>query len=171
MYKMNFRYLLNLVLLGFITFCLSACSWFSTTPSKFVYKPAGIDIKYAAESGLNSYDERPHSVMMVIYQLNSINGFHQLATARSGAAKLLSATKFDTTVLGVDSKFIFPNESGEFKIDRLENTQWVGVIVGYYQGKAVNITKEFEVPKFDDAVLHVKIHLNDDSIEEVKIND
>lgn len=168
MCKKIFKDLLNLVLLAFVVFILMSCSWFSKTPSKFTYNPAGIRISYIAESNLNYYDQSPHSVMLVVYQLNTISGFLQLASDSAGINKLLMANKFDSTVIGVDSKFVFPNESGEFKIDRLENTQWIGIVVGYYKVKSNQITKVFQIPKYDDDVLNVRILLNNNSIQEIK---
>ncbi len=171
MYSRKLAGLLNLVFLIFVACVLANCSWFSKTPSKYIYKPEGIKISFTAESDLNYYDDDSHSVMVVVYQLNTINSFHQLAIDSVGTNKLLMANKFDSTVVGVDSKFVFPNESGEFKIDRMENAQWIGIVVGYYKGTPTQITKEFETPKYDDEVLKVKVRLNDNSIREVKLDD
>jgi hypothetical protein len=121
---------------------LISCSSDKVQP-KVTYKPGGIVINYTADIDLNFYAQSSHSVMLGIYQLNNINGFQQLSKDVIGTQKLLSLSKFDNSVEGVDSKFIYANESGQ-------------------------IVKQYQIPQDVSKKLTVNIYLNTDSIQELK---
>jgi len=148
----------------FLIIFVTGCSSDKSPPS---YKPGGIVISYSTDEDLNSYDDSPHSVMLAVYQLNNINGFHQLAKDVSGTQKLLSLNKFDSSVLGVDSIFVNADESGTIKFDRLENAEWVGIVAGYYDLSAGQVTKEFQIPANSNKILKVNLVLSPDSLQEV----
>ncbi len=157
----------NIILISTIILVLVNCSSDKNT-GKTPYKAGGIIINYYAESNLNTYDETSHSLMLGIYQLDNINGFMQLSKDLPGTQKLLGLTKFDQSVQGVDTKFIYADESGTFVLDRLENTHWIAIVAGYYNIIPQQVVKQFEVPENLNHDLTINILLNADSIQELK---
>ncbi len=152
------------LLIIFAIIMINGCSSDKSPPP---YKPGGIVINYSTNEDLNTYDGNPHSVMLAVYQLNNINGFHQLAKDISGTQKLLSMGKFDSSVLGVDSIFVNADESGTIKLDRLQDTEWIGVVAGYYNLNAGQVTKEFQIPANSSKILKINLVLSPDSLQEV----
>lgn len=155
---------LLLIIVGLIASIVSGCSSDKGPPP---YKAGGIVVSYSADENLNSYDRSPHTVMLAVYQLNSINGFHQLSKDIVGTQKLLDVSKFDSSVLGFDTLFINANESGTIKLDRLQNVEWIGVVAGYYDLTAGQVTKEFQIPTDARKALNIKLILSPDSLQEV----
>lgn len=152
------------LLIVFAVIYMNGCSSDKSPPP---YKPGGIVISYATDDDLNTYDDSSHSVMLAVYQLNNINGFHQLAKDLTGIQKLLGLTKFDSSVLGVDSIFVNAAESGTIKLDRLQDTEWIGVVAGYYNLTAGQVTKEFQIPANSSKILKINLVLSPDSLQEV----
>jgi type VI secretion system VasD/TssJ family lipoprotein len=150
-----------------IMLVLSGCSS-DKTPPRVAYKPSGIVISYNSVANLNSYDQSPHSVMLAIYQLDNINAFHQLSTNKAGIQKLLTLNKFDPSVLGVDKRFVYANESGVITLDRLENTRWVGIVAGYYNLNQTQAIQEVQIPKDPSDTLYVNLQLDANTLQEVK---
>jgi len=154
--------IIGLVLLLLMVGCSS-----DKTPPKVAYKPSGIVISYDSVSNLNSYDQSPHSVMLAVYQLDNINAFHQLSSNKAGIQKLLTLNKFDPSVLGVDKRFVYSNESGVITLDRLENTRWVGIVAGYYNLSSNQVIQEFQIPKNTGDTLYINLLLDTNSLKEV----
>ncbi len=42
-----------------------------------VFGPKGIQIRYTAATNLNYYENKSHTISLVIYQLNGLNAFNQ----------------------------------------------------------------------------------------------
>lgn len=165
MYRNKFYGFINISALV-LMLLLGACSS-DKVPPRVAYKPSGIVISYASESNLNSYDQSPHSVMLAVYQLDNINAFHQLSGNKAGIQKLLTLNKFDPSVLGIDKRFVYSNESGVITLDRLENTRWVGIVAGYYNLSSNQVIQEFQIPKDTSDTLYINLLLDANSLKEV----
>jgi type VI secretion system VasD/TssJ family lipoprotein len=141
------------------------------------YALGAIQINYRADSGLNLYEDKPHTLVFVVYQLNGVNGFNNLAKDADGLYKLLKAERFDATVMGVSKYFIEPGETKSLDVDRMENVKWVGLVAGYYNMAPGQVTRIFEVPvdiittgKKKEArmgQLIINLFLGTDSLQEV----
>jgi len=110
------------------------------------YEPKGIVIGYKADKTLNFYDGSSHSLMLAVYQLDSINAFNELAKDLDGVNKLLSLSKFDKSVLGYDRYFVEPAETNQIEIDRLEGAKWLAIVAGYYELIPAQAIRTYEIP-------------------------
>jgi type VI secretion system VasD/TssJ family lipoprotein len=110
------------------------------------YALGAIQVNYRADPGLNLYEDKSHTLVFVVYQLNGVNGFTNLGKDADGISKLLKAERFDATVMGVSKFFIEPGETKRLDIDRMENVKWVGVVAGYYNLAPGQVTRIFEIP-------------------------
>ncbi|MEI6315794.1 MAG: type VI secretion system lipoprotein TssJ, partial [Syntrophus sp. (in: bacteria)] len=97
-----------------------------------VFGPKDIQIHYTAAANLNHYENKAHTILLVIYQLSGLNAFNQQTKTVDGLSKLLQAEKFDNSITGVDQAFIEPGEEKTITLDRYENTQNIAVVAGYY---------------------------------------
>jgi len=111
-----------------------------------VFGPKAIQITYTAAGNLNFYENKAHTILLVIYQLSGLNAFNQHVKTEEGLNKLLAAEKFDNSVTGVDQVFVEPGEERTVVLDRYENTVNIGVVAGYYELKPGQASRTFEVP-------------------------
>ncbi|MHB8111252.1 MAG: type VI secretion lipoprotein TssJ [Syntrophorhabdaceae bacterium] len=115
------------------------------TPSR-PYAAKAIQIQYRADDNLNIYEEKPHTLMLVIYQLGDVNPFNANIKDTPGLTTLLKGEKFDQSVMAVDKFFIEPGTSSQIELDRYENVKWVGIVAGYYDLTPGQVTRAYELP-------------------------
>jgi len=105
-----------------------------------------IRIRYTADGSLNLYEEKSHAMTLVVYQLNGINEFNQVAKEAEGLVRLLRLERFGGSVLGINQFFIEPGETKILDIDRLENVKWVGIVAGYWNQIPGQTSRAYEMP-------------------------
>ena len=110
------------------------------------YAEKAIQIQYRADENLNRYQDMPHTLLLVVYQVGDINPFNNLTKDAAGLTTLLKGEKFDQSVLAVDKSFIEPGQTGEIALDRYENVKWVGIVAGYYDLTPGQVTRAWELP-------------------------
>ena len=110
------------------------------------FEPEGIQIHFEADSLLNIYDGKAHTLILEIYQLSVNDVFQDLAKNASGLQELLAGERFDRSVIGVDHVIVQPGAKNTKIIDRYENTKWVGIVAGYYNLISGKVNLAFEVP-------------------------
>jgi type VI secretion system VasD/TssJ family lipoprotein len=110
------------------------------------YALRAIQIQYRADQNLNIYEDKPHTLAFVVYQLADVNPFTNLTKDAAGLTTLLKGEKFDKSVMAVDRFFIEPGDTNRLDIDRYENVKWVGIVAGYYDLTPGQVTRIFEMP-------------------------
>lgn len=110
------------------------------------YAAKAIQIQYRADENLNRYEDKPHTLTLVVYQLADIKWFNNNIKDAAGLTTLLGAEKTDQSVLAVDRFFIEPGEVNEVELDRYENAKWVGIVAGYYDLTPGQVTRSYELP-------------------------
>ena len=144
------------------------------------YSSKAIQIEYRADPNLNLYQDRPHTLAFVVYQLSDINPFNNLAKDAAGLTTLLKGEAYDKTVMAVNRFFIEPGDTNRLDIDRYENVKWVGIVAGYYDLTPGQVTRIYEMPvlietkgmifKTNEAkmgLLGMNLYLGPSSIQEV----
>ncbi len=106
----------------------------------------GIIINYKADKQINMFDNRPHTLLLVVYQLKDINNFIELAKYEDGLKQLLEVRGDDPTVMASDKIFIEPGSSDTIVLDRAEKARWVGIVAGYYQLDPQKVSRIFKIP-------------------------
>jgi len=128
--KPNFRKIRTYLFLISLFFLLSACA--DDPKPEWKYGEDAITIVYRAALNLNAVRDRPHSLMLVIYQLKDINEFNRLAGYKEGLKKLLEAKVFDDSVMAMKKIYVEPGGARNITLNRAENTRFVGIVAGYY---------------------------------------
>ena len=105
-----------------------------------------IEISYKADKNLNLYDEKPHTILMCLYQLSDPNIFNELSKSEDGLNKLLNCSRFDQSVVGFMKIIVQPGESKNLSLDRAEKAKWVGIVAGYYNLSPDMVSCLYEVP-------------------------
>jgi predicted component of type VI protein secretion system len=115
------------------------------TPAR-VFWPKGIQIQYASAPNLNFYEDRAHTLVLVVLQLTSQSAYQALAKTPDGLVRLLQADRFDPSVAGAELFIVEPNERKTLYLDRLENVQHIAVVAGYYDLQPGLVNRSFDLP-------------------------
>ena len=110
------------------------------------YATRAIQIRYRADENLNRYEDKPHTLTLVVYQVTDIKWFNNNIKDAAGLTTLLGAEKPDPSVLAVDRFFIEPGEVNQIELDRYENAKWVAIVAGYYDLRPGQVTRSYELP-------------------------
>jgi type VI secretion system VasD/TssJ family lipoprotein len=98
---------------------------------RWTYLPGGLTVNLEADAELNLYMDRPHNLMLCVYQLSGPDAFQKLAEGVEGIRKLLDCAPFDRTVVQAERRFVFPGEQAALVMDRMEGARHVGLVAGY----------------------------------------
>ena len=123
---MQITAILALIILLF----LSACA--KDPAPEWKYGEEGISIVYRAALDLNMVNDRPHSLMLVIYQLKDVNEFNRFAGYKEGLKTLLEAKVFDPSVMAMKKVYVEPGGARNLFLNRAENARFIGIVAGYY---------------------------------------
>lgn len=125
---------------------LTGCSHTPDPAPSWGFQEKGIRMIYTADKNLNVYGDKPHTVLLTLYQMSDPNPFSKLANYQDGLKKLLEGKDVDPTVTAVLKVFVEPGESKTIEWDRTEKTKWIGVVAGYYSLDSSRVSKVFEIP-------------------------
>ncbi|MBN1290594.1 MAG: type VI secretion system lipoprotein TssJ [Candidatus Latescibacteria bacterium] len=110
------------------------------------YEPQGITVHYKADALLNAFNSEPHTVVLLVFQLTSIDAFNRLVKTEDGLKKLLQGENFDASVVNMDKIIVQPGESDSFVLNRAENARWIGIVAGYYELIPGFVNHSFKIP-------------------------
>lgn len=128
MIKIIFNKIFPLIL---FLFFLPACAKNDQKP-EWKYGKDAISISLHAALDLNAVNNKPNSLLIVIYQLKNLNEFNRLAGYPEGLKKLLEAKVFDPSVMAMKKIFVEPGGTRGLTLDRAEDTRFIGIVAGYY---------------------------------------
>jgi len=170
------------VLMGWLAFfILCACAKTVDPVPSWNFGDKAVQITYTADKLLNSYDNKPRTLLLVVYQLDNVNAFNRFSAYKEGLEKLLEAQNFDPSVMAVEKAFVEPASTKTLVLNRAENAKWVGVVAGYFDLIPDKASRVFEIPhsvKTTGAVfkkreaqieaLRVHLLLGPNTIQEIK---
>jgi type VI secretion system VasD/TssJ family lipoprotein len=110
------------------------------------FQSQGIYIDYDADAKLNFFNDRPHTLVLVVYQMTATDAFNVLSITEEGLKTLLKAERFDPSVVGINNIIVQPGEKKTKVFDRVENAQWLGVVAGYYKLAPGQVHRTFRIP-------------------------
>jgi type VI secretion system VasD/TssJ family lipoprotein len=139
-------------------------------PPTWPFSPGAVVVHYRADKGLNTYEDRPHALLMVVYQLSAVNAFNDLAKDQTGLQTLLESGYFDQSVASIEKVYVQPGEEKDLAIDRAQGAKWVGVVTGYYQQVPGKTSSLMPIPFEQDVVrrMRLRLMLGKDSIHFVE---
>ena len=113
---------------------------------KWTFAAKAIEIRFKADAGLNYYEDEPHTLAVAIYQLSDPNVFGSYGVNRDKLTEIMTAHRFDPSVTSFNQFFIQPGEEQVIRLDRAENSRFVGIVAGYYKSDPDQSTRLFEIP-------------------------
>ncbi|WP_306548284.1 type VI secretion system lipoprotein TssJ [Desulfobulbus sp.] len=113
---------------------------------KWTFAAKAIEIRFKADAALNSYDDEPHTLAIAVYQMSDPSVYLSYGANRDKLSEIMEAHRFDPSVTSFDQLFLQPGEERVIRIDRAENSRFVGIVAGYFQSDPDQVTRMFEVP-------------------------
>lgn len=113
---------------------------------KWTFAAKAIEISFKADATLNSYDDEPHTLAVAVYQMSDPSVYLSYGVNREKLTEIMEAHRFDPSVTSFDQFFFQPGEERVIRIDRAENSRFVGIVAGYFQSDPDQVTRLFEVP-------------------------
>jgi len=99
----------------------------------FSYMKNALVIDIKAQNNLNTYNNRPHTILLGLFELSDPNIFNQMMEQQGSVSKILGSDVFDGNVLSRRKLVIQPGEHKQLIMDRVEGARYLGVVAGYYK--------------------------------------
>lgn len=113
---------------------------------KWTFAAKAIEIRFKADATLNYYDNEAHTLAVAVYQMSDPSVYLSYGANREKLTEIMEAHRFDPSVTSFDQFFFQPGEERVIRIDRAENSRFVGIVAGYFQFDPDQVTRLFEVP-------------------------
>lgn len=113
---------------------------------KWIFAAKAIEIHFKADAGLNFYDNESHTLAVTVYQMSDPNVYLSYGVNRAKLAEIMDAHRFDPSVTTFDQIYLQPGEERVLRLDRAENTRFVGIVCGYFQADPDQVSRLFEIP-------------------------
>lgn len=118
-----------------------------TKPPEWPSQNQAIKITYRADTQLNLFNDRAHTLALYVVQFSDPNSFKTLsADASALQAFLEKAGTGDATVVDFRQIVVHPGDYTVRYLDRAQGAQWVAVIAGYYYLDPPKVTRLYEIP-------------------------
>ena len=125
-------------------------------PCDYAYEPAAMSVDLVASPDLNSYNNQPHTDLVLLYQLSDPNMYKQLLESQEGVGRLLEGSAFDGSVVSRRQLVVQPGEVKQLKMDRVQGARYLGIVAGFYNQQAQNFSRLFPIPTRVDKSLFGK---------------
>ncbi|MFT0531294.1 type VI secretion system lipoprotein TssJ [Castellaniella hirudinis] len=110
------------------------------------YARNAIQIELDSDTDLNDYFSRPHTVVLGVFQVADAKTFTSLLKDADTIKQTLASGTAGKDVLQLDRYVVSPGKHTILTLDRVQDTRYVGLIVGYYNFSADDAVKLFRIP-------------------------
>jgi type VI secretion system VasD/TssJ family lipoprotein len=127
--------------------CASAPPQLTVSPVDWTYGPRLVTLQLEAAEALNLDSGQPHALSIGVFQLSDPAAFSAAAATPAGAAKFLDqGADADPSVVDFDRLVLQPGEKRTVYLNRAQNTQYIGIVAGYYQLNSLQDVALFNIP-------------------------
>ena len=118
----------------------------------WTFKKNAIELHIIPSKDLNKFQEREHTLFLIIYQMNDPNAFNSLCGTTEGLQSLLSQQSIEKTigVLSSERFVISPGKEKVVKIDRAKSAQNIGIVAAYFNLVPEKVYKILKIPPLQD---------------------
>jgi len=110
------------------------------------YAKEAIWLELAADTDLNFYANRSHSLVLGVWQVDDEKVFVKLLNDPVALSKGLTTGTLPEKVLQLDRFVIQPDTNSLLKIDRVQDAKYVGFLAGYYVYDSSRSAKYYRIP-------------------------
>jgi type VI secretion system VasD/TssJ family lipoprotein len=150
--------------------------------SAYQLEPIAVSIHYTADEKLNLYNNQPHALTLVVYQLTMPDLYYKYIAKSSGIEDLLRMEVEDPTITGKNRIDIQPGDKKLVEFARYTGTKYVAIVAGYDQLESGKVSEIFDIPVKQDKKLLFKpvssieklliyLQLGPEQIDKITAND
>ncbi len=133
----------------FICFLLVlSCAAKPLPPPEWTFEKEAVKLRLKADSQLNLYNEKPHTLFVCVYQLRDPNAFNQRSDNEDGLYTLLKCDAFDSSVVAFKDLIIHPGDDLTYRLDRAEGAEYCAIVAGYSRLNKERIIRLIEIPVY-----------------------
>lgn len=146
---------------------------------EWVYEQEAIELSVRAQPDLNQWGGQPHTVLMLVAQLEDPSAFEPYTTGSDKLSALLLADSAPNGLLTLQKYFIEPGAERTVKLARVEKARYVALAIGYQHLDAARSTRLYQIGAdldYDGLVLreyharpeplHIQVLLGAESIQD-----
>jgi type VI secretion system VasD/TssJ family lipoprotein len=127
--------------------CSEAPPQLTVSPDGWTYGPRLVTLQLEAAEALNLDSGQAHALSIGIFQLSDPATFSASTATPAGAAKFLDqGADADASVVDFDRIVLQPGEKRTVYLNRAANSQYVGIVAGYYQINTLQDVALFNIP-------------------------
>jgi type VI secretion system VasD/TssJ family lipoprotein len=105
----------------------------SVSGEQWAFESDAISIKIDSNELLNTFNNQAHPIVIKIIQLDNPKQFNELKQDPFALGDMLTHRGLDVSFLQEKELFLAPNEVQVLNLDREQNSQFIAILVGYYQ--------------------------------------
>ncbi|MFY9346222.1 MAG: type VI secretion system lipoprotein TssJ [Orrella sp.] len=110
------------------------------------FEKEGIWLELAAQTDLNFYANRSHSLVLGVWQVDDEKVFVKLMGDPNAISHALATGTLPKAVLQLDRYVIQPDTRTLLKIDRVQDAKYVGIVAGYYVFDPARSARYYRIP-------------------------
>ncbi|WP_322997259.1 type VI secretion system lipoprotein TssJ [Castellaniella sp.] len=110
------------------------------------YARGAIQIELDSDANLNDYFNRPHTVVLGVFQVADDKTFTSALKDTDKLKQVLASGNADKDILQLDRYVVSPDKHTILTLDRVQDARFVGLIVGYYHFSPDDAAKLFRIP-------------------------
>ena len=127
--------------------CSEAPPQLTVQPDGWTYGPRLVTLQLEAAEALNLDSGQAHALSIGIFQLSDPAAFSAATATPAGASKFLDqGADADASVVDFDRVVLQPGEKRTVYLNRAANSQYVGIVAGYYQINTLQDVALFNIP-------------------------
>jgi type VI secretion system VasD/TssJ family lipoprotein len=159
-----------------------SCYTSKISDSAYKLEPNAVSIYYAADEKLNLYNNQPHALTLVVYQLTMPDLYYKYIATSSGIEDLLRMEVEDLSITGKNRIDIQPGDKKTVEFARYTGTKYVAIVAGYDQLESGKVSEIFSIPIREEKRLIIKpvgaieklliyLQLGPEQIDKITAND
>ena len=118
----------------------------------WVFDASAVKMRIVAVPQLNSFHDRPHAMVLKVFQLADPKAFKDRRDLGFGLQEMLKNDTFDPSVLSATQYSLLPGADQIVSFDRQLNARYIAVVAGFYGLDGRYVARMVPVPVMDDSV-------------------
>ncbi len=133
------------------------------------YEKNALTVNIKSDPRLNLFQDRPHSLVLCMYELKEPNMFNQLSDEREGIYKLMECGRFDGSVAYSHRQIVQPGEDAVDVRDRAEGAKYLGIAAGYYDLKKSSSLRLLPIDRIGPGSIVIDLILGPREIQDIRV--
>lgn len=111
------------------------------------YQDNAVAVKLTASRDLNTYAQRPHTLVVKVIQLTDVSGLTTLMQTPDGVRTVLSeATEMIPNAVYSESKILAPKQTQTINLARQQDAKFIAVVTGFAELNAETAVRVLPIP-------------------------